>query len=51
MSKIHKHLTVEKITEERLKTLAKKEKRTQGAIVDLAIEEYAAKRKTVNKAS
>lgn len=44
MSKVHKHLTVEKETNKKLKELAKAEKRTEGVIVDLAIQAYAAKR-------
>ncbi|GEM_PF-4414565 len=45
MAKIHKHLTVEKETEKKLKELAKAEKRTEGVIVDLAIQAYAAQKK------
>lgn len=48
MRKIHKHLTVEKATEIKLKKLAKEEKRTEGVIVDLAIQAYAARKKAAN---
>ena len=48
MRKVHKHLTVEKETEKKLKKLAKAEKRTEGSIVDLAIEFYAAAKEAGN---
>lgn len=42
MSKVSKHLTLEKKTVEIIKAIAAKEKRKENSVVDMAVQAYAA---------
>lgn len=48
MSKIRKNISIAKDTDSTIKKIAKEDKRTESAVVELAIEKYAAERKAAN---
>lgn len=45
MAKIRKNISIEDTTDQTIKKLAKDEMRTESAVVELAIKQYAAKKK------
>lgn len=42
MHKVRKNVSIEKITEKIIKEIAKKDKRTESSVIDLAVQAYAA---------
>ena len=48
MAKIRKNISIEDATDKTIKELAKKEMRTESAVVELAVKQYAAKKEAAN---
>ncbi len=48
MAKVRKNISIAVSTNKTIKKLAEKDKRTESAVVELAIEEYAAKKEAAN---
>lgn len=48
MAKIRKNISIEKSVNDAIKAIAEKDKRTESSVVELAVEEYAAKKLAAN---